>query len=486
MDVWVSGDATFTADDVVLAQAGCGLVVVGGAAELTDSTVEDGGQPGCLDIPTPPGNIVVTGGQVSLVRTQVLDPAEGAAAVAVTAGVFTADQSLFDGSAHHTDVDGSKGIDVKGGTATLSRSVVHAFGDGIFNEGGATSVTDSTFQGNIVGVGSTSGAATVVRSTFQGELASVFPETPGTIAMAGSVMGSDDVKNCGAAVSDLGYNLSTDDSCDFTEATSHGNVANLNLDTGLADRGGPLPTVAVLWPSAAADTIPVGATYGDDDSPLCPGSNDTDLRGVRRPAGGACDAGSMEAARTTTSIAVPATVEPHTDFEADVTIAVPHIDLGLDAPNGTVTVREGDDVLCADVPVDGVQASCTVSGLTSGEHRLSASFTPVDGSTLHPSRSTRAVVLAGTVPVVEGPHQVRLKVGKKVSVTLRAAGAPRPALRKVGGHLPRGLTLHRFKGRITITGKPKPSAVGRYHLRVRATNLLGHDGHRLTLVVRRR
>jgi hypothetical protein len=136
--------------------------------------------------------------------------------------------------------------------------------------------------------------------------------------------------------------------------------------------------------------------------------------------------------------------------------------------------------------VDGVQASCTVSGLTSGEHRLSASFTPVDGSTLHPSRSTRAVVLAGTVPVVEGPHQVRLKVGKKVSVTLRAAGAPRPALRKVGGHLPRGLTLHRFKGRITITGKPKPSAVGRYHLRVRATNLLGHDGHRLTLVVRRR
>jgi hypothetical protein len=29
MDVWVSGDATFTADDVVLAQAGCGLVVVG-------------------------------------------------------------------------------------------------------------------------------------------------------------------------------------------------------------------------------------------------------------------------------------------------------------------------------------------------------------------------------------------------------------------------------------------------------------------------
>lgn len=489
MDVWVSGDATFTADDVVLAQAGCGLVVVGGAADLTDSTVEDGG-PGCLDIPTPPGNIVVTGGQVSVVRTQVLKPAEGVAGVAVTGGAFSADQTYFDNSAHDPDTDNSPAIRVQGGAATISRSTVHHFQSGVITAGGTTSITDSTFDGNVVGVTSESGSATVVRSTIQGGLASVQGEG-GELGVAGSLLGAASIRNCAGTITDLGYNLAataadTDPGCSFTQTTSHDGVTGLNLDSGLADRGGPVPTVAVLWPSAAADTIPVGATYGDDGSPLCPGSNDTDLRGVDRAAGGACDAGSMEMARTATTIDALARIKPHKDLDLDVTISVPQVDLGLDAPNGTVTLRDGDDVVCADVPVVGVGARCTVSNVAAGKHRFSAHFSPTVGSTLHPSTSKRAIVLVGTAPVIKGPHKVRLEVGRKVSITLSTSGSPTPALRKVGGHLPRGLSLHRHDGQITISGRPKPSAVGRHRLRVRATNLMGQDAHRLTLVVRRR
>jgi hypothetical protein len=125
----------------------------------------------------------------------------------------------------------------------------------------------------------------------------------------------------GGTITDLGYNLSTDASCGFS-GTSHDTVAGLDLDTALADRGGPVPTVATLQPSSAVDSIPADATYGVSATPLCAG---TDLRGVPRPQAGACDAGSMELAATTTSLEAPATAKPHADVTLDATVAVPDV-----------------------------------------------------------------------------------------------------------------------------------------------------------------
>jgi hypothetical protein len=433
-----------------------------------------------------PGTIAMEHGGLTLTRTQVLDPGHEIASVLVKGGSFSADQSLFDNSTNHTDFDNSKGIDVKGGTATLTRSTVHAFGTGLLNEGGTSSVSDSTFQGNTVGVTSSSGAATVVRSTFQGELSSLFPEDPGTVAVAGSVLADTGIKNCGGAVTDLGYNLGTDASCPFT-GTSHVQVDGLNLDDGLAFRGGGplfLTTVGILWPSSAMDTIPAGATYGDDQ-PLCPATGVTDLRGVNRPGGDACDAGSMEMGSTVTTIDVPKTVKAHTDVNFQVHVVDAQDDLIQDSPNGFVTVRSGDQVLCENSPIDGNQAVCSFEDIPAGKLHLTADFTPVDFNTVHPS-SAEADILSGTKPVLKTPRKVVVTVGQKVSLKLKASGLPEPLVRKIAGSLPRGLEFHRGHGKATITGKAKAGAVGRHHIRVRATNPLGQDGHRLSIVVKRR
>src|SRR5262249_14857246 len=151
---------------------------------------------------------------------------------------------------------------------------------------------------------------------------------------------------------------SSDASCGFTEATSHESLsaADLGLDEGVADRGGPVPTVATLWPSKAVDSIPAGTTYGPDETSLCPAtvSTDlTDLRGVPRPQGGACDAGSMELVATSTTLQTPATTRPHAATALIATVTVPDVGVGgVDGggpATGTVTFLAGSSVLCAEV-----------------------------------------------------------------------------------------------------------------------------------------
>jgi hypothetical protein len=493
VDVFVLG-GTVTADHVVLDHGGCGLVVTAGEADLTDSTVRDGGQ-GCIIGPDPGDNgeglVVVAGGMVSLLRSQVLDPASNSPAVSVSDGSVSADQTFFDNSANDPETSNEEGIRIAHGTATISRSTFHQFGTGVVAAGGTALITDDTFYGNVVGVTSSGGAATVVRSTFQNELASFAQQDTGTLAVAGSVLGHDDIGNCAGVITDLGYNLATDDTCPFT-GTSHNDVADLNLDTGLADRGGPtfLPTVAIFWPSSAIDTIPAGATYGDDDTALCPDTS-TDLRGVPRPVGGACDAGSLEVAGTETTLAGPGRAAPHDDVTFEATVSVPFVGVeGLENANGSVTFSSGGEVLCQEAVIMSGNprvATCSTSALGAGKHKVRATFNPSpDSSTLHASTSDPETVLVGTKPAVKAPRTVRMKVGQRVRIVLRASGNPAPLLRKIGGHLPRGLTFHRGHGKATITGRAHASSVGRHRIRVKAVNLMGHDVHMLTLVVERR
>ena len=488
VDVLVDGTGTVTADHVVLGQSGCNLLVQDGSATLTDSTVRDGGQ-GCPTPDIPPAEVSVTGGDVSLVRTQVLDAHVGDPGVAVSGGTFSADQSLFDDSGQSPDLNDSHGVKVTGtGAATLSRSTFHGWpGVGVDVEGGTADVRDSSFQDNVVGVnGGLAATVTVVRSTFEHEVASL----QGDVSVAGSVLGSMlgtpaiGIKECNGTVTDLGYNLSTDDSCAFTQPTSKQNVGNLNLGSGLADWGGPVPTVATFWPSSAVDSIPAGATYGVSATPLCAG---TDLRGVPRPQAGACDAGSMELVATATGLKAPTTARPHASVTLDATVAVPDVGVsGIGAAVGTVTFRSGTTVLCQDVALSAGAARCVTTALGAGSRPVRATFTPVVGSTLHTSVSATRTIKVGTIPAFTSRSRASFVVGTSQTFRVRASGSPGSRITLVKGRLPAGLSFKAGTGTATISGKAKASAVGTHSVTVQATNLRGTVRQVLRIVVTRR
>ena len=300
--------------------------------------------------------------------------------------------------------------------------------------------------------------------------------------LASVPMGSSE---CYGTVTDLGYNLATDDTCGFTRDQPRERRDDaLHLDTELADRGGPfgLPTVATFWGSAAVDTIPTGATYGNPAPPLCPATGATDLRGVPRPVGGACDAGSMELSETTANVTGPRTAKPHADVEYTAVLSrVDPEDLGLESPNGTVTFETGNTALCQDAtipPGNPREARCSTTSLATGRHTITATFNPTFGvSTLHSRVSAPRTVKVGTKPRIKAPGKVVVHVGRKTSIKLKVSGKPTPALVLAKGHLPKGLSFHKGKGKASITGRAKKSAVGTYHLEVRATNLMGKTTH---------
>ena len=483
--VLVDGTGTLLTDHVVLETAQCVLAVFAGEAHVTDSTLQNGGSTGC-DPPGPDplaGDVAMSGGSVSLVRTQVRNPQPLGSGAKVKGGTFTADQSSFDDS-NAPDRNQSDGVQVDGGTATITRSTFHGFASsGVRTLSGTAYLGDDTFWGNVVGVTGTSGSTTVVRSTFEGELASL----QSTVAIAGSVLGPDSLKNCGnATITDLGYNLATDDTCGFTTATSHGNVTGLHVDTAAADHGGPLPTVAILSPSTAVDVIPAGATYGLPQTPLCPATGSTDLRGVPRPQAGACDAGSTEMVATTTALTSPANAKPHAVVALDATVGVTSVGVdGVELPTGTITFTAGTTVLCSDVPVLADHAGCTASAIPAGKQLLLATFTPTAGSTLHGALSPTRTIEVGTVPAFTTKPRAAFVVGRAKKVTVHASGAPAARITLLKGRLPAGLHFRSGSGKATISGKAKIAALGSHTVTVRAMNLLGTVRQTLRIVVTR-
>jgi hypothetical protein len=479
---WVGGAGSLEASHTWFTDAGCNLAVVAGSATLSDSVVQNGGG-GCAAPGFLTGEVVVTGGSVSLVRSQVLSPVPTEPSVRVTGGDFSADFSSFDDSSHDRDTNASYGVTVTGGSATISRSSFRGFGmQGVHNDGGAALVADSTFAGNVVGVDGTSGSTTVLRSTFTGELAAV----QGTISVAGSVLGPDLVKNCnpaGGTITDLGYNLATDGTCGFA-GTSRGGVSDLGLDTVLADHGGPVPTVATSWQSPAVDYIPAEATYGGSSTPLC-ASTDTDARGVPRPQSGACDAGSMELVSTTTSLQAPSTAEPHALVSLDATVNDPDVGVsGLGTLAGTVTFSSGATVLCAGLTVQSGTAHCATSALAAGSRPVQATFTPAPGATWHSSLATRTIKV-GTAPAFTSGTTARFVVGKAHTFTLLASGSPSARITLIKGRVPAGLVFRSGLGKATLSGKAKASAVGTRQLTLQATNPAGSVRQVLRVVVRR-
>jgi hypothetical protein len=111
-----------------------------------------------------------------------------------------------------------------------------------------------------------------------------------SLTLAGDITGPQTTgTDCGNAggVTDLGYNLDSDGSCDLTGLTD---ISGSDPDLGpLANNGGPTPTMLPLAGSPATSTIPMSTIVGSTQ--LCPRN---DQRGYASPAGAACTMGAVE------------------------------------------------------------------------------------------------------------------------------------------------------------------------------------------------
>ncbi len=215
-------------------------------------------------------------------------------------------------------------VAVKGNTADLS-----GFGGGIYSTKGTLNLTESTVSGNSAtnqaGVVQLSGTANITNTTISGNKTTGFSggvfsaaldsnttmnilnstiannesarlgggimtQLGAAVFVQNTIVADNSIENCNAAqfggvIFSQGNNISSDDSCDFTNSTDKQNTNPLLGP--LQDNGGPTDTRALLPASLAVDTA---------NATACP---QHDQRGVVRKDGDkdgtvVCDIGSFE------------------------------------------------------------------------------------------------------------------------------------------------------------------------------------------------
>jgi predicted outer membrane repeat protein len=198
-----------------------------------------------------------------------------------------------------------------GGTLTISGSTftgnVARFrrGGAIFNYGTLT-IDNSTFTGNRVRHGTGGaihngqlfgavGTLVISNSTISGNTAGdggggIYTLAGVSTRIGDSIVAGNASGNCGGLLTSLGYNLSSDATCDFGAT---GDVSNTDPRLGpLQNNGGPTPTMALRSGSPAIDAgDPAGCTDGHGHLLT------TDQRGAPRPDPedtGGCDMGAYE------------------------------------------------------------------------------------------------------------------------------------------------------------------------------------------------
>jgi hypothetical protein len=192
--------------------------------------------------------------------------------------------------------------------STFSRNVARQHRGGAIANYGTLTITNSTFNGNSSGSSGiaggilngglfqSSGTLTINNSTLSGNTAGegrgggIFNVKGSTVVLQNSIVANNAGGNCHGTITSGGYNLSSDDSCQFDHA---GDMNGTDPDLGpLQNNGGPTQTMALLPGSLATDSgNPSGCKDGKGDLLR------TDQRGKPRPneedAGG-CDRGAYE------------------------------------------------------------------------------------------------------------------------------------------------------------------------------------------------
>jgi hypothetical protein len=234
------------------------------------------------------------------------------AKLTITNSTFSGNQALGSGGADGGAIDNQGNLTITGSTfsannAASDGSTGDANGGAVYNQGTLT-ITNSTLaanqaSGGPMGLGqggaifnAIRATSTITNTTFLGNTAvrpnnkagrggAIYTSKKSTLTLKGSILAKSFGGNCYLPLSDGGYNLSDDESCDFSGTSQEIFLSKIYLAAGLGNNGGPTQTIALTSAmSAAVDLIP----------PLdCPA---TDQRGFIRPATGQarCDAGAFE------------------------------------------------------------------------------------------------------------------------------------------------------------------------------------------------
>jgi CSLREA domain-containing protein len=279
----------------------------GGSAQFEDVTISYG-DPG-LGIAG--GNILVYGGDLILINSQVRIAADGSGIYAVSGSTVTILNSRIE-----TNTDSGLSLQL-GSTTVIRNSTISgniasptSSGGGIQNSGTLT-ISNSTISGNftdydgggmanwgiadLYNVTITKNHADADNNLF-GNGGGIYNADAGILTVHNSIIaGNTDGSNpayarldCSGSLSSAGYNLiGNATGCTITGNTT-GNITGVNAALGpLQDNGGPTFTHALFSISPAIDAgNPAGCT--DENG----GSLDTDQRGFAR--NGVCDMGAYE------------------------------------------------------------------------------------------------------------------------------------------------------------------------------------------------
>ncbi|NDJ52622.1 MAG: hypothetical protein GYB68_06000 [Chloroflexi bacterium] len=214
-------------------------------------------------------------------------------------------------------VEGSGTVNFGGGEliirdSTISNNTVSGFGGGLAYAGTqGVLIENTTFSGNSASDGGgaiasaleNAGLLTIRNSTItanssgSGGAGLDILDNPVLVSnsiIAGQMGGLDCVLLGSAALSSEGFNIESDSSCGFDQASDQQNVTTERLNLGvLADNGGEVPTHALRFPSLAIDggSCPLAGTA---DARGIPRSDEDDAIFPNAVGGNGCDIGAYE------------------------------------------------------------------------------------------------------------------------------------------------------------------------------------------------
>ena len=214
------------------------------------------------------GGVDIHSGEVEIKRTAIQNnEAAAGGGVYVDAGTVRITQSSLSGNVGSLS---GAGIYLIGGQMTIENSAISQnVGQGIYK---AFAMKPFTLSHSVV-------AGNTAQGVYNDESGSLFTFKNSIVAYNGGGNCYDTVH----AVS-LGYNISSDGTCNFTQATDFPNTDPLLGP--LADNGGPTETQVLLAGSVGVDA---GTCYNVTGELIL-----LDQRGVARPKGAACDIGAVE------------------------------------------------------------------------------------------------------------------------------------------------------------------------------------------------
>jgi CSLREA domain-containing protein len=236
-------------------------------------------------------------------------------------GILNAGQLSISNSAIRdnqvTDTGNGGGIYNQGSLILSGSTIMNngAYGMGGLGNTGSMTVTNVTVSGNLAaftgGIGS-AGSATLNNVTISNNTA-VEENSAGGIegeaTLRNSIVADNPGGNCLGAITSTGYNLDSQDSCNFD---APGDLTNSDARLGsLFNNGGATLTHALLDGSPAIDT---GSCTDSDGEPIL-----IDQRGVARPQGAGCDIGAYEVEVPPIYIYLPVVRKPGFHVELVVT-----------------------------------------------------------------------------------------------------------------------------------------------------------------------